>query len=326
MTTPVLEVTGLSKRFAAPGGVVNAVNDVSFALAPGETLGLVGESGSGKSTLGRCVLRLVAPSAGQIVFAGQDITHLPEARCRGLRGAMQMVFQDSWAALNPRMTARALIEEMLLLHTRRSRAERREEAERLGLRVRLPPAMLDRTPGELSGGQQQRVCIARAIATKPALIVLDEPTSSLDLSVRAGILDLLLDLKEETGAAMLFITHDLGTLRLMADRVMVMYLGRVVEQATAAAIYDRPAHPYTQALMSAHLPADPTARLARHVLTGEVPSPVNLPPGCGFVSRCPVALPRCHATAPALEEVPGALAPHRAACLRLADGGNRIPA
>jgi oligopeptide/dipeptide ABC transporter ATP-binding protein len=324
MSPPVLDVTGLSKRFPAPSGVVHAVNDVSFTLKAGETLGLVGESGSGKSTLGRCVLRLTAPSEGRIVFGGQDITTVPESRCRPLRAQMQMVFQDPWAALNPRMTARDLIEEPLMLHTRLSGAERRDEATRLGLRVRLPAAMLDRYPSELSGGQQQRVCIARAIATKPALIVLDEPTSSLDLSVRAGILDLLLELKDETGAAVLFITHDLGTLRLMADRVMVMYLGRVVEEAPAAEIYARPAHPYTQALMSAHLPADPTARLARHVLTGEIPSPINLPPGCGFASRCPVALPSCSTTAPALGPAPGAPPTHRAACLRLADGGNRI--
>ncbi|WP_237213520.1 ABC transporter ATP-binding protein [Falsiroseomonas oryziterrae] len=323
MSAPVLRVEGLSKRFAAPGGgVIGAVNDVSFTLAAGETLGLVGESGSGKSTLGRCVLRLTAPSEGRVIFMGQDITSVPEARCRPLRANMQMVFQDPWAALNPRMTARDLIEEPLMLHTRLSRAERRDEATRLGLRVRLPSAMLDRYPSELSGGQQQRVCIARAIATKPALIVLDEPTSSLDLSVRAGILDLLAELKEETGAAMLFITHDLGTLRLMADRVMVMYLGRVVEQATAAEVFERPAHPYTQALMSAHLPADPAVPLARHVLRGEIPSPINLPPGCGFASRCPVAIPACRERLPPLEELaPG----HRAACLRVADGGNRIP-
>jgi len=322
MTAPVLQVEGLSKRFAAPGGgVIGAVNDVSFALAAGETLGLVGESGSGKSTLGRCVLRLTAPSEGRVVFMGQDITTAPEARCRPLRANMQMVFQDPWAALNPRMTARDLIEEPLMLHTHLSRAERRDEATRLGLRVRLPAAMLDRYPSELSGGQQQRVCIARAIATKPALIVLDEPTSSLDLSVRAGILDLLAELKEETGAAMLFITHDLGTLRLMADRVMVMYLGRVVEEASAAEVFDRPAHPYTQALMSAHLPADPAIPLARHVLRGEIPSPINLPPGCGFASRCPVALPACRDRLPPLEPVaPG----HHAACLRIADGGSRI--
>jgi oligopeptide/dipeptide ABC transporter ATP-binding protein len=325
MTEPVLEVRNLSKRFPVPGGALTAVNDVSFTLSAGETLGLVGESGSGKSTLGRCVLRLIAPSAGSVVFDGQDITTAPESRCRKLRAGMQMVFQDPWSALNPRMTARSLIEEPLLLHMPLSAAERRAEAERLGQRVRLPSAMLDRYPGELSGGQQQRVCIARAIATRPKLIVLDEPTSSLDLSVRAGILDLLAELKEETGAAMLFITHDLGTLRLMADRVMVMYLGRVVEEAPAAEIFERPAHPYTQALMSAHLPADPTAHLARHVLTGETPSPINLPPGCFFSSRCPVALTSCRETAPPLEAVPGAEATHRAACLRMADGGNRIP-
>jgi oligopeptide/dipeptide ABC transporter ATP-binding protein len=320
--TVVLDVQRLSKRFAAPGGgLIGAVNDVSFTLSAGETLGLVGESGSGKSTLGRCVLRLIAPTEGRIAFLGQDITTAPESRCRAMRAHMQMVFQDPWAALNPRMTARDLIEEPLMLHTKLSRAERRDEATRLGLRVRLPAAMLDRYPSELSGGQQQRVCIARAIATKPALIVLDEPTSSLDLSVRAGILDLLAELKEETGAAMLFITHDLGTLKLMADRVMVMYLGRVVEQAAAAEVFDRPAHPYTQALMSAHLPADPSVKLARHVLKGEIPSPINLPPGCGFASRCPVALPACRDAQPPLDAIaPG----HRAACIRIADGGNRI--
>jgi oligopeptide/dipeptide ABC transporter ATP-binding protein len=221
------------------------------------------------------------------------------------------------------MTARDLIEEPLLLHTSLSRAKRREAAERLGERVRLGSAMLDRYPSELSGGQQQRVCIARAIATKPSLIVLDEPTSSLDLSVRAGILDLLSELKEETGAAMLFITHDLGTLKLMADRVMVMYLGRVVEEAPAAEVFNHPAHPYTQALMSAHLPADPTVKLSRHVLKGEIPSPINLPPGCGFASRCPVAIPACRERLPPLDAV---TPDHRAACLRIADGGNRIQA
>lgn len=299
----VLEVTNLQKRFATPGGAVNAVNDVSFTLRAGETLGLVGESGSGKSTLGRCVLRLVAPSAGRILFDGHDITTAPESRCRSLRGAMQMVFQDPWAALNPRMTARALIEEMLLLHTRLSRAERRDEAERLGLRVRLPAAMLDRYPSELSGGQQQRVCIARAIATKPKLIVLDEPTSSLDLSVRAGILDLLAELKEETGAAMLFITHDLGTLRLMADRVMVMYLGRVVEIGPKRAIYAAPHHPYTQALLSAVPQPDPDAAQRRIVLDGDVPSPTRVPAGCAFHPRCPIAQDICRAERPALREI-----------------------
>jgi oligopeptide/dipeptide ABC transporter ATP-binding protein len=320
----VLEVRHLEKRFRLPGGAaVHAVNDVSFALGAGETLGLVGESGSGKSTIGRCVLRLAAPSAGRVTFQGTDITLLPERTLRPMREKMQIVFQDPWGALNPRLSARALIEEPLKLHTRLSGAERREAATELGRQVRLPQKMLDRYPAELSGGQLQRVCIARAIATKPALIVLDEPTSSLDLSVRAGILDLLFELKQSTGAAMLFITHDLGTLKLIADRVLVLYLGRVVEQGRASEIFDSPAHPYSQALISAHLPADPSVRLSRHILAGEVPSAVKLPPGCAFAARCRVAVPRCREAVPPLEPI----APdHLAACIRIAEGGNRLAA
>jgi oligopeptide/dipeptide ABC transporter ATP-binding protein len=319
----VLQVARLEKRFAVAGGTVHAVNDVSFTLAPGETLGLVGESGSGKSTIGRCVLRLAAPSAGSVRFLGEELGALPPARLRALRARMQIVFQDPWSALNPRMTARALIEEPLRLHTRLAAADRRAAAEALGVRVRLPPRLLDRHPAELSGGQLQRVCIARAIATDPALIVLDEPTSSLDLSVRAGIIDLLLALKHDTGAALLFITHDLGTLRLIADRIIVLYLGRVVEEGPAATIFDRPQHPYTQALISAHLPADPAVKLARVRLVGEVPSALRLPPGCAFAGRCPVAIPRCREAMPPLEAVAPA---HRAACIRIAEGGNRLAA
>jgi len=291
--------------------------------AAGETLGLVGESGSGKSTIGRCVLRLAAPTGGRIAFQGTDITHAPERRLRPLRGKMQIVFQDPWSALNPRMTARALIEEPFRLHTPVSAAERRERAESLGARVRLPGRMLDRYPAELSGGQLQRVCIARAIATDPALIVLDEPTSSLDLSVRAGILDLLFELKESIRAAMLFITHDLGTLQLIADRIIVLYLGRVVEEGPARTIFAAPAHPYTQALISAHLPADPAVPLARHRLSGEVPSALRLPPGCAFAGRCPVAVARCREAVPPLEAIADN---HRAACSRIAEGGNLLAA
>ncbi len=322
MTTPVLEVENLTKRFPVGRRHVHAVNDVSFAIAPGETLGLVGESGSGKSTIGRTVLRLTDPSAGSIRFMGQDITHLPERRVRTLRGAMQMVFQDPWSALNPRMTIAALLEEPLKLHTTLSAAQRRDRVQDLADRVRLPPESLRRTPAGLSGGQLQRICIARAIATNPSLIVLDEPTSSLDLSVRAGILDLLARLQADTGVALLFITHDLGTIRRIADRVMVLYLGSVMEHAPAATLFDRPLHPYSQALISAHLPPDPRIRIARHVLEGEIPSPLDLPPGCPFASRCPVAIDPCRITRPPL-------APHGcalAACLRIPDGGNRIPA
>jgi oligopeptide/dipeptide ABC transporter ATP-binding protein len=319
----VLEVEDLQKHFRIGAGTVHAVNGVSFMLAPGETLGLVGESGSGKSTIGRCVLRLAAPTGGRIAFQGSDITRAAEGQLRPLRGKMQIVFQDPWSALNPRMTARALIEEPLRLHTALAARERRDRAEALGARVRLPGRMLDRYPAELSGGQLQRVCIARAIATDPALIVLDEPTSSLDLSVRAGILDLLFELKESFAAAMLFITHDLGTLHLIADRILVLYLGRVVEQGPAREIFASPQHPYTQALISAHLPADPAVRLARHRLAGEVPSALRMPPGCAFAGRCPVVVPRCRERVPPLDAVGEG---HHAACIRIAEGANRLAA
>lgn len=319
----VLSVEKLVKHFHVGAGTVHAVNGVSFTLAPGETLGLVGESGSGKSTIGRCVLRLASLTEGQLKFQDEDISALPERRLRALRGRMQIVFQDPWSALNPRMTARALIEEMLKLHTALSAAERRAKAEALGARVRLPGRLLDRYPAELSGGQLQRVCIARAIATEPALIVLDEPTSSLDLSVRAGILDLLFELKDSTGVGMLFITHDLGTLKLIADRILVLYLGRVVEEGPAREIFANPQHPYTQALISAHLPADPSVPLSRHMLAGEVPSPLRLPEGCAFAGRCPVAVERCRRIEPTLEPVGTG---HRAACIRIAEGANRLAA
>jgi len=326
MSGPVLEVDGLVKHFdAGRGRRVHAVNGVSFSLAAGETLGLVGESGSGKSTIGRCVTRLLAPSGGRIRFLGQDITTLPEAACRPLRGQLQIVFQDPWSALNPRMRVGDLIAEPLLLHTPLSRGERRDRAAELARRVRLTGELLGRFPGELSGGQLQRVCIARAIATSPRVIVLDEPTSSLDLSVRAGILDLLAELRAETGTAMIFISHDLGTVKLICDRILVLYLGQVVEAAPAARLFADPAHPYAQALISAHLPADPAVAIRRHVLEGDVPSPIDLPPGCSFASRCPVAIPHCRVAAPSLAPIAEDPA-HLAACLRIADGGNRIEA
>ncbi len=325
MSAPVLEVEHLEKHFPVSRHVtVHAVNGVSFSIAEGETLGVVGESGSGKSTIGRCVVRLLKPTGGTVRFRGRDITSLPESACRPLRADMQMVFQDPWSALNPRIRIGDLMTEPLKLHTKLSASERHDRAEALARRVRLTPELLTRYPSELSGGQLQRVCIARAIATSPKLIVLDEPTSSLDLSVRAGILDLLAELKAETGAAMMFISHDLGTVKLISDRILVLYLGGVVEYAPSATVFARPAHPYSQALMSAHLPADPEVVVRRHVLEGEIPSPINLPPGCHFASRCPVAAPRCAVDAPRLEGV-GTDNAHRAACLRIAEGANRIP-
>ena len=313
------ELRGVDIRF----GAVHALQSVDLEVRQGEILGLVGESGSGKSTLGRCLLRLLRPGAGCVTVAGMDITDFPERRLRPMRAAMTMVFQDPWSALNPRMRVRRLIEEPLLLHTSLAAGERRARAEALADSVHLSRAQLDRSPGELSGGQLQRVCLARAIATQPKLIVLDEPTSSLDLSVRAGILELLVELRAATGAAMVFITHDLATLRLIADRVAVMYLGRIVETGPAAAVLNHPLHPYTQVLLSAHLAADPQMRGRRIQLTGEIPSPIDRPPGCGFATRCPLAEPRCRVAPPAGFNVGGA---HQAACLRVPEGTNEIPA
>jgi oligopeptide/dipeptide ABC transporter ATP-binding protein len=311
----ILEVNALVKRF----GPVNAVNGVDFHVAAGEAVGLVGESGSGKSTIGLLVTRLLAPTAGTIRFDGRDITALREAELRALRAKLQIVFQDPWGALNPRMTIARALEEPLKLHTGLERAARVARVRELAERVRLPLASLERFPNELSGGQLQRVSIARALATQPKLIVLDEPTSSLDLSVRAGILQLLDEIRRESGVAILFISHDLETVELVTDRVLVLYLGAVVEQGATRAIFARPAHPYTQTLLSANLPPDPDARLKRHRVIGETPSPIDLPLGCAFASRCPVAIPSCRSTRPPSTPLGEA---HAAACIRIAEGGN----
>ncbi|WP_439552581.1 ABC transporter ATP-binding protein [Falsiroseomonas sp.] len=312
----ILDVQNLVHRF--PGGV-NAVNGVSFSIAAGETLGLVGESGSGKSTIGLLVTRLLAPTGGTIMFEGEDITRLSPTALRPLRARLQIVFQDPWGSLNPRMTIGRLLEEPLALHTTLDGAARIAEARRLADRVRLPVASLQRYPHELSGGQLQRVSIARAIANRPKLVVLDEPTSSLDLSVRAGILQLLDELQRETGIAMLFISHDLETVRLVSHRVIVLYLGRIAEQGPAGRLFDTPAHPYTQTLLSAHLPPDPAVKLRRHEVVGEIPSPINLPPGCFFAGRCPLVLPACTSAPPSPVILDGG---HSASCLRIADGTN----
>jgi len=326
MTHHLLEVRDLVKKFPIRGGFeVSAVNGVSFSIAAGESVGLVGESGSGKSTLGMLITRLTSVTSGQILFAGEDITQLPEANMRRLRSDVQIVFQDPWGALNPRMTVGRALGEPLLLHSTLSAAERDKAVKELAARVHLPASLLLRFPHELSGGQLQRISIARAIATKPRLLVLDEPTSSLDLSVRAGILEVLDEIRKETGVATLLISHDLETVELMTDRLLVLYLGRIVEQGATRAIFAKPVHPYTQTLLSANLPADPEASLHRHVAQGEIPSPINLPPGCLFASRCPLALADCGVRAPALLQVhapDGDLKQHAAACIRMADGSN----
>ena len=311
----ILEGRNLVKRF----GNVHAVNGVDITVAAGEAVGLVGESGSGKSTIGMLVTRLLPATAGSIRFDGRDITALPEAEMRALRAKLQIVFQDPWGALNPRMRISRALEEPLLLHTQLQASERASRVKELAQKVHLPPAVLERFPNELSGGQLQRVCIARALATQPKLIVLDEPTSSLDLSVRAGILQLLDEIRRTSGVAILFISHDLDTVELVTDRVLVLYLGNVVEQGATREIFARPAHPYTQTLLSANLPPDPEAKLARHPVIGETPSPIDLPPGCAFASRCPVAIPACREARPPATPLGEA---HSAACIRIAEGAN----
>ena len=320
MSPPILAASELVKRFpAGRGRQVHAVNGVDLEIGRGEAVGLVGESGSGKSTIGMLVTRLIPLTAGRVCFDGRDITALPEREMRSLRASLQIVFQDPWGALNPRMTIGKALEEPLKLHTDLEAGARALRGRELAERVRLPLASLDRFPHELSGGQLQRVCIARALATRPKLIVLDEPTSSLDLSVRAGILQLLDQIRRESGVAILFISHDLETVELVTDRVVVLYLGNVVEQGPTRKLFAEPAHPYTQTLLSASLPPDPDVMLARHTAIGEVPSPINLPPGCAFASRCPAAIPACRGARPPAVALGGQ---HAAACIRIADGGN----
>ncbi len=321
-TEPLLKITDLVKHFPGPKpeDTVHAVNGVSFSISPGETLGLVGESGSGKSTIGRAILRLLTPTSGTIEFEGNDVSRVSLREFRPLRGDIQIVFQDPYSALNPRKRIGRLIDELLMLHTDLPKRERAENVLEIAEKVHLNADFLTRFPNELSGGQLQRVCIARAIATEPKLIVLDEPTSSLDLSVRSGILELLQELQRDIGVAMLFISHDLDTVRLISERIIVLYLGSIVEYGSSEDIFTNPAHPYTQSLLSANLSPDPDDHLNRFKLTGEVPSPLNLPPGCPFAARCPLVDPECRTSMPPMLEVNGN--GHRGACIRISDNSN----
>lgn len=313
----LLHLDNVTRSFDVGGRrTLTAVRNVSLRIRSGELVGLVGESGSGKSTIGRMAIALLPPSSGQVTFDGQDLAKMAPADLRRLRRRMQMIFQDPWGALNPRHTIRRLIEEPLLLHTALTAEQRQKEVAAIAQRMQLGLPLLDRYPAQLSGGQLQRVCIGRALATQPDLLVLDEPTSSLDVSVRAGILQLLHAMRRETGVAMLFISHDLETIHALCDRVVVLYLGCEVESGPVDTVFNSPAHPYTQALLSAQLSADPTVKTQRQHLQGEIPSPLAAPPGCPFSTRCPIREPRCDDGLPAKRLDPSG--DHAVRCIRLA--------
>ena len=314
---PLLSVRGLAKYFGgtgfAGGPPVRAVDDISFDVGRGEVVGLVGESGSGKTTIGRSVLRLVEPSAGEVMFDGKDLTRLSAGEMRRSRRRMQYVFQDPFASLSPRMTIGQILTEGLAIQGIGTRLERIEKAEAALANVELPPESIDRYAHEFSGGQRQRIGIARALVLEPDLIVADEPVSALDVSIQAQIVNLLRDLQVRLGLTMLFISHDLAVVEYICDRVIVLYLGRIMEIAPSARLYAAPKHPYTRALLSAIPEPDPERPRQRQVLKGDMPSAANPPSGCVFRTRCPFAIEACGREVPKLEEVaPG----HFKACIR----------
>lgn len=319
MSEQLVSVQNLTRHFDVKRGLlgkahgsVRAVSDVSLSVGRGETVGLVGESGCGKSTLGRVMLRLIDPTSGKISFDGRDITTLKQRELRPLRRHMQIVFQDPYSALNPRMTVKQTLGEALRIHRLADASNERDKVAALLVRVGLRTEHMDRYPHEFSGGQRQRIGIARALAVEPKFIVCDEPISALDVSIQAQIVNLLKDLQEELGLSYLFIAHDLKVVQYLSHRVAVMYLGRIVELAAASALYDGPKHPYTKALLSAVPVPDPERNRQRILLEGDVPSPLAPPTGCAFHPRCPIAQKGlCDVKAPELVELaPG----HRVAC------------
>ena len=312
---PVLEVRDLKKYFdirqgflRRAGGMVFAVDGVSFTIAPHETLGLVGESGCGKSTVGRTVLRLIEPTAGSIRLDGRDITYLDKAALRPFRPQMQIIFQDPFSSLDPRMSAGDIVAEPLRVHRLASGRALKEIVAGLFDRVGLRRAQMDNFPHQFSGGQRQRIGIARALALKPKLIVADEPVSALDVSIQAQVLNLMMDLQREMGLAYLFISHNLAVVEHISHRIAVMYLGRIVEYTDKTTLFTRPLHPYTESLLLAVPVPDPRVKRQKRLLQGDVPSPINPPSGCHFHTRCPYAVERCRVESPALREVkPGQL-------------------
>ena len=314
--TKLLNVSSLVKHFPVEGSddVLRAVDGVSFHIRSGETLGLVGESGCGKSTVGRCILRLYEPTGGRVVFENTDITHASSSEMRALRRDMQIIFQDPYSSLNPRLNILSIVREPMTIHRIGKKSERRDRVASLLQKVGLDPSYMNRYPHEFSGGQRQRIGIARALALDPKLIVCDEPVSALDVSVQAQVVNLLQDLQSELGLTYLFISHGLAVVEHISDRVAVMYLGKIVEIADAVELYANPLHPYTKALLSAIPIPDPKQKRDRIVLTGDVPTPINPPSGCRFRTRCPWAIEECAQRVPELREInPG----HTAACIRV---------
>ena len=312
MSKYLLKVKNLKMHFPVRGGIfrrqigsVYAVDGVSLMVRAGETLGLVGESGCGKTTVGRSILRLYNFTDGDVIFQGKDISHFSQKELREMRRDLQIIFQDPFESLNARQTIGDILEEPFVIHGIGSAEERKVEVKNLINRVGMPESIITRFPHEFSGGQRQRIGIARAIALKPKMVICDEPVSALDVSIQSQILNLLLELQQEMNLTYLFIAHDLAVVKHISDYIAVMYLGKIVEYADADTLYKKPLHPYTRALISAIPIPDPTIKMKKHILTGDVPSPTNPPSGCRFHTRCPVAIEHCRVGEPELRPAPG---------------------